>query len=574
MLLLATACLGFVPSTSDPRPRSAAKSLEESIRAILRDYDGAEVGIAYADLEHPEEMFISADVPFHAASTMKVPVMMEVYRQADESKLSLDDKMTLKNEFASIVDGSKFSLDVADDSETTLYKHLGEERTVRQLVRLMITQSSNLATNLLIDKVGAANTTAFMKTLGVNSVHVLRGVEDTKAYRQGKNNELTARGLMTIFRLIAERKVVSAGASEEMLAILRDQKFSEGIPAGLPAGTVIAHKTGSFTGTYHDAAVIELTGRKPVVLVVLTRKIEDERKAHELVKRVAKAAYEHALGHSKPSLPAYSERHPRVVIDEAHHNLHKAGGGYKPFADLISEDGYRVSPGRETFSAESLKSADVLVIVNALGAERMRDPSAKNPAFTEVECDAVREWVRAGGSLLLIADHPPMGSAAEVLAKRFGVEMSKQWTLDDKHSVKGAPTKGELIFGDEDKLLSDHAIIRGRDASERVGKVITYLGQSLKGPEGSVALLKLSDTAVDSNVPVDRPAKKDTSAAGRCQGLALRLGKGRVVVLGEAAQLTASTDSPIPIGIKARELDNRQLALNIMHWLSGLLESP
>ncbi len=146
----------------------------------------------------------------------------------------MDGRIRLKNEFASIADGSRFSLNVADDSETTLYRHLGEERTVRELVRLMITESSNLATNLVIERVTPTRVSALMKSLGAEEVRVLRGVEDNRAFAQGLNNETTARGLATILRQLAERRVVSAEASEGMLAILRGQKFNAGIPAGLP----------------------------------------------------------------------------------------------------------------------------------------------------------------------------------------------------------------------------------------------------------------------------------------------------------------------------------------------------
>ena len=165
--------------------------------------------------------------------------------------------------FVSIADGSPYSLDPKDDSELRLYERVGKEATVREQVRLMITESSNLATNLLVDRVSAASTTAFMETLGAGGVRVLRGVEDDKAYARGMNNVATARGLMTILVRLAERSVVSEGASNEMLGVLRGQKFHEGIPAGLPPGTSVAHKTGSFRGVYHDIAVVEPAGRKP-----------------------------------------------------------------------------------------------------------------------------------------------------------------------------------------------------------------------------------------------------------------------------------------------------------------------
>jgi beta-lactamase class A len=279
------------PAPADEPPE--ANRLRERIEAILAPLDpGVTVAVAYRDLETGREILVRPDLPIHPASTMKVPVMMEVYRQSAAGQLTLDDRLPIKNSFVSIADGSLYTLDPKDDSELTLYERVGKEATVRELVRLMITESSNLATNLLIDRVSAASTTAFMETLGAGGVRVLRGVEDGKAYARGLNNVATARGLMTILVRLAERSVVSEGASNEMLGVLRGQKFNEGIPVGLPPGTPVAHKTGSFRGVYHDIAVVEPPGRKPFVLVVLTRGIENEAAAHKLVAEIARAAIE------------------------------------------------------------------------------------------------------------------------------------------------------------------------------------------------------------------------------------------------------------------------------------------
>jgi hypothetical protein len=275
----------------------------------------------------------------------------------------------------------------------------------------------------------------------------------------------------------------------------------------------------------------------------------------------------------KVAKPAYTRKHPKVFLDEAHHNFHTAGGRYKPFADLISSDGYEVTPNKQKFNKETLKGCDVLVISNALGAAAMGSPEASNPAFTEDECDAVRDWVRAGGNLLLIADHSPMGAANEKLGLRFGVEMSKGYTGDPANHDEETGSATFIRYDPDNKLLGDHPITRGRNASEKISRVIAFTGQSLKGPKGSVAFMKLADTAVDLT-PAPRGGEgKQSSAARRAQGIAFKLGKGRVVVLGEAGMLSAQIAGPqkIKFGMNRPGIDNRQLALNIMHWLSRLI---
>ncbi|CAN5673390.1 MAG: DUF4350 domain-containing protein [Pyrinomonadaceae bacterium] len=267
--------------------------------------------------------------------------------------------------------------------------------------------------------------------------------------------------------------------------------------------------------------------------------------------------------------PTYTKNYPRVVFDEAHNNFHTTTGRYKPFVDLISSDGYNVVPGRKLFAKPSLSTFRILVIANALGAEDMDEEGADHSAFTEEECDVVRDWVKGGGALLLIADHAPFGGAAESLGKRFGVEMSKGYTFDPENDF-AASRPSTLLFSRENKRLLDHPITNGRNAGERINRVITFTGQSLNGPEGSSVLLLLSQTARDKP---DRESETSVSAAGRAQALAFKYGKGRVVILGEAAMLSAQLAGPKkgPMGMNVPGSDNRQLALNIMHWLSGLL---
>jgi hypothetical protein len=267
--------------------------------------------------------------------------------------------------------------------------------------------------------------------------------------------------------------------------------------------------------------------------------------------------------------PSYKKEGPRVLFDEAHHNFHTTEGRYKPFVDILMNDGYRIIRNRQSFTKSSLSGFKVLVIANALGAEEMDDNGADASAFTEEECQAVQDWVKSGGALLLIADHAPFGGAAASLGNRFGIDMSKGFTYDQANSAPTSPSL--LIFSRENKLLATHPITEGRDQNEKLNTVQSFTGQSLKGPDDGVAILKLSDTAKDTP---NREADSSVSAAGRAQAIALKFGKGRVVVQGEAAMLSAQIagQNKQKMGMNVSGNDNKQYALNVMHWLSGLLK--
>ncbi len=274
--------------------------------------------------------------------------------------------------------------------------------------------------------------------------------------------------------------------------------------------------------------------------------------------------------------PAFTGRHPVVRIDEAHHEFHTMSGRYRVFAELAAHDGCRVEPGTVPLSAATLAGCDVLVIANALGDPDMGAPKAAEPAFTDAECEAVRDWVRAGGALLLIADHAPMGASARGLAARLGVDMRSAYTVDPEYGDPRSPSN--ITYETGRGLDSTHAIVRGRDSSERVRKVTAFTGQSLAGPPGATSLLTLSPRATDLMVGLgqasaDVPDSLKQSAAGRSQALAFTLGRGRVVVFGEAAMLTAQLAGPghFKMGMNWPGLDNRQLALNVVRWLAGAL---
>jgi beta-lactamase class A len=271
--------------------------LEAKVRGLIESSGAETVAVAFRDLETGRELLINPDASFHAASTMKVPVMLEIYREAKAGDLSLDARLPVRNEFKSIADGSAFSVSPEDDSERTLYGKVGGTETVRELLRLMITESSNLATNILIERVTPARVMLLMRRMGARDMRVLRGVEDGKAFERGLNNTTTARDLSTLLRAIAEGRAVSREASREMADVLAGQKFNGGIPAGLPPGLRVAHKTGSITKIEHDAGIVYPPGRRPYVLVVLVRGIADEKRAHKLIADISRAVYEGAVAH-------------------------------------------------------------------------------------------------------------------------------------------------------------------------------------------------------------------------------------------------------------------------------------
>jgi beta-lactamase class A len=274
---------------------SQDNSLESAIQALIAKSGAESVSVVYRDLATGRETLIGPDVSYHPASTFKLCVMVEVYLQASKGKLLLEDPLPVRNEFRSIADGSTYTLSAADDSDPDLYKHTGESLPIRELVERMITRSSNLATNLLIDRVTAASITRTMKSLGAPGLVVLRGVEDGPAYARGMNNKATARGLARILGLLVRRKLVSPSASDEMTAILKRQEHNEGIPSGLPAGVAVAHKTGWIEKLYHDAAIVYPPGRKPYILVVMTRGLEENRTAPKLVSEISRLAYDAAV---------------------------------------------------------------------------------------------------------------------------------------------------------------------------------------------------------------------------------------------------------------------------------------
>ncbi|MGH9841248.1 MAG: serine hydrolase, partial [Blastocatellia bacterium] len=268
---------------------SAAKAEIETLIAASR---AEVVAVAVYDTESKQTLLINERVSLHAASTMKLPVMMELFRLADTKKLGLREPVEVKNKFFSIVDGSEYRLNKSDDSDEEMYNRIGQKMPVLELVNHMITMSSNLATNLLVEIAQPEHVMNLMRELGAADIRVLRGVEDQKAFEAGKNNTTTAYDLMVLLRAIAENKFLNKKACEKMVEILAAQHFNEGIPAGLPLGTRVAHKTGDITKHNHDAAIVYPAGRKPYVVVVLTKGIAEHRRSSKLIAEISRVVYQ------------------------------------------------------------------------------------------------------------------------------------------------------------------------------------------------------------------------------------------------------------------------------------------
>ena len=277
LVLLLTGCATTTPTAEVDR--------------ILARHPGKTIAVAYYDLATGETLLRNEREVFHAASTMKVPVMLGIYEAATRGELSLDQPVRVKNEFTSIFDGSTYALEAREDSDDALYAEVGKELPLRELVRRMEVRSSNLATNIVIELIGAKRVMRLMQEIGANDIQVLRGVEDDKAYRAGMNNTTTAYDLMLVFRTLAEKRAISPRASEEMLEILAAQEHNDGIPAGLPRGTKVAHKTGWIPSISHDSGIVYRPDGTQYVLVVLTRGFEKSDEADRVIAAISRALW-------------------------------------------------------------------------------------------------------------------------------------------------------------------------------------------------------------------------------------------------------------------------------------------
>jgi len=273
--------------------------LKLSVENQISEIEG-DIAVALLGLSNEEnQIFINIDEQFHAASTMKVPVMIELYKQQQEGLINLNDSIVLINEFKSIVDESIYSMDIGDDSDDVIYSKIGTKQTLNDLMVPMIAVSSNLATNVLIEIVDAKKVTQTMRDLGAESIEVLRGVEDQKAYDLGLSNSTTARDLMIIMKAIANGTAGRKEDCEAMTSILKTQEWNDMIPLYLPEEVVVAHKTGSITGVHHDAAIVYLPNNKNYVLVLLSKNLKNFDKGTKQLAKISKSIYEFMIKEPK-----------------------------------------------------------------------------------------------------------------------------------------------------------------------------------------------------------------------------------------------------------------------------------
>ena len=278
-----------------------SEDLNSKITTLLKQVEG-DFAIAFQDLHRKENVFLlNENERFHAASTMKVPVMIEMYHQVSQGQLALTDSILVKNKFESIVDYSTYEMNIAEDSEPSIYSQIDKQMTLFDLMNQMIISSSNLATNILVEEVGAKNVNASMQRLGAYNTEVLRGVEDQKAYDLGLNNMTTAKDLMTILKSIALPLGETTQDQRAMIDVLKAQEFNDIIPRFLPADVQVAHKTGSITGLHHDAGIIYLPNGETYVLVLLSKNLKNFDQGTLTLAKISKLFYEHVTALEVPS---------------------------------------------------------------------------------------------------------------------------------------------------------------------------------------------------------------------------------------------------------------------------------
>ena len=271
-----------------------SNGLQEELESLALKNKARAIGIALHDLETGFRFSLQGDRWFHAASTIKVAVLLAVFRAADEGRFQLDDSLHVRNRFFSAVDGSLFRLSQDRDATPELYAAIGRTAKISSLAHAMICGSSNLATNLLLEFVGVEYTRRILREAHVEGVELKRGVEDHAAHESGVNNEATADGLLTLLSAL-RGDFLKPETKRELIRILLEQRFNSMIPAGLPAHATVAHKTGEISTASHDIGIVYLPEREPYIVAILTEFDEDKAGRRETVAAISAAIYRSLL---------------------------------------------------------------------------------------------------------------------------------------------------------------------------------------------------------------------------------------------------------------------------------------
>jgi len=240
--------------------------------------DGA-LGISVFDYLSGFAWALNGDRWFHAASTIKIAILVGLFDAIERERFTLDSRLHVRNRFLGALDGQPFRVDAGRDADDDVHAAIGKTMRMGELARHMIVRSSNLAANLLLDLVGVEETRAALAARGVDGVDVRRGVEDERAFATGLNNHVTPNGVVALLRAIRDGRAFSAASSTAMIDILMDQEFAGGIVPGLPdairAVARVAHKTGDISTVSHDAGLVFLPGRPPYVIAILVTSSAD-----------------------------------------------------------------------------------------------------------------------------------------------------------------------------------------------------------------------------------------------------------------------------------------------------------
>ena len=277
--------------------------LSERISEIAAASGAGDIGVAFYDYESGESFEYHGDTPFHAASTIKVPILLAVFDAIDAERFTLQTKVHVRNRFLSLVGGEIFRISAGRDSNSKVHAVRGKKLTIGELAYHMIVTSSNLATNLLLDVAGLDHAKKTIQRLGLTGIELYRGVEDERAHEQGIDNKVTANGLLAAFRVIEEGSMtdhasmsdhaeISKASSEKMLEILHQQEFRSGIPAGIPSTAKVAHKTGEISTIAHDTGLVFLEGRKPYALIILTEWEPGKGERQATLAKISRLIYE------------------------------------------------------------------------------------------------------------------------------------------------------------------------------------------------------------------------------------------------------------------------------------------